>query len=547
MSFNIRSLFALLVVSSISIGQVKAQDVPSDVKPDHWSYEAISDLARKNLIKGYPPDGKFLGNRTMTRYEFAVLLKRALDHLEEKMKNMKPGPVQNDNSAEINNLRTSVRNLQRLVEEFKTELTVIGTNMRQVKSDIDALRAQVGELSTKVDGFDGRINDVSKKVDEALLLADQALNNIDELKNDFNKKLAGKVDHKAGKLSAGALFQMWYAAPLNGRTLGGNFISGTNQNAGVSTAANVVVPAGRTFGGGVGQTYRLRRGEIVFAGEIVKNADFRVMFDVAKTGTANGAPLQDLWVGYKLGKNLRAEIGQQKPPLSLEGPGSSSALPLIERSIMNGLPATLGRIGDMRETGAILRYNSHVGMFSIGYWNDNGARQSQLDDDRQKFGTAAAYFNIGRYVVLGAWGGQNISDFRPKNVRTRAGGTLKIEYGRHFFISEFGYAVDRTGNGPQTRAMGGYALYGYRMSPMWQFVGRFDEWDPSIHGGRVGSVNISSRNHNLKEYTFGINYNLKGNNSKIQVNYIVLDPGSGGFNFWGIRRQIVLSNFQISY
>ena len=54
------SWVALIVTSGAA-----AQEVGKDVKPDHWAYAAIQDLAKKGLIKGYPPDAHFLGNRAM--------------------------------------------------------------------------------------------------------------------------------------------------------------------------------------------------------------------------------------------------------------------------------------------------------------------------------------------------------------------------------------------------------------------------------------------------------------------------------------------------
>src|SRR5437868_4120471 len=69
-----------------------SQEVGKDVKPDHWAYEAVQDLAKKGLIKGYPPDGNFLGNRTLSRYEMATILKRVLDRVDELIKANPPPP-----------------------------------------------------------------------------------------------------------------------------------------------------------------------------------------------------------------------------------------------------------------------------------------------------------------------------------------------------------------------------------------------------------------------------------------------------------------------
>lgn len=41
-----------------------------DVPPDHWAYQAVTDLKQRGILVGYP-DGLFHGERTLTRNEFA--------------------------------------------------------------------------------------------------------------------------------------------------------------------------------------------------------------------------------------------------------------------------------------------------------------------------------------------------------------------------------------------------------------------------------------------------------------------------------------------
>jgi len=542
-----RSLIALLAAAPVLGGAARAQDVPSDVKPDHWAYAAVEDLAKKGLIKGYPPDGKFFGSRTLTRYEMATIIKRIIDRMDEIVKQPKPG--NGVSQEDFDKLKVSVGEIAQLINEFKTQLTVIGTDMTQVKDDLAALKKQVGDLGTKVDGFDGRLNSLSAKVDETTLLTDQAIAGVTELRDALNAGLAKKVDVGVGKLRLSGLLQVWYGNPF-GNTLNGNFPGNFGP-----------APGGRSFGGGVGDTFRLRRGEIALVGSITKDVDFRIMIDPAKTGSNVGNPansiLQDLWVGYNLAPRWRVEVGQQKTGLSEEGTRTSSQLLTVERSIMNGLPANTGRVGDIRDTGAVLKYSGALANGTIGIWNDNGVAQNSVGLDRTKFLDFNLYFTGLRHFTVGIWGGSKIGDSRPRNLRDRAGATLKIEYGRHLLESEFAYTVDRSNigtgtaplatNGIRNRAMGGYALYAYTLSPQWQFVGRYDEWDPSIHGGAVNGAAIAPGNHNLREYTIGTNYYFRSHNAKIQVNYIIDDTQSGGVAFFGTRRQVLLGNYQVAF
>lgn len=53
-----------------------SKDFP-DVPENHWAYEAVSKLAGNGIIQGYE-DGKYHGERTMTRYEMAEIIYNAL-------------------------------------------------------------------------------------------------------------------------------------------------------------------------------------------------------------------------------------------------------------------------------------------------------------------------------------------------------------------------------------------------------------------------------------------------------------------------------------
>ena len=56
----------------------KKKDFP-DVPENHWAYEYVATLAGNGIIEGYP-DGMFSGDRSMTRYEFAAIIYRALQN-----------------------------------------------------------------------------------------------------------------------------------------------------------------------------------------------------------------------------------------------------------------------------------------------------------------------------------------------------------------------------------------------------------------------------------------------------------------------------------
>ena len=76
-----------------------------DIPENHWAYNMVQDLAYKGIVVGYP-DGNFSGDRTLTRYEFAVALDRAIS------------------AGYIN------PELGRAIKEFKVELDQVQKGMR---------------------------------------------------------------------------------------------------------------------------------------------------------------------------------------------------------------------------------------------------------------------------------------------------------------------------------------------------------------------------------------------------------------------------------
>lgn len=64
----------------MAVGQTSTGNVNfPDVSENHWAYEYVKSLADRGLVVGYP-DGEFKGDRSMTRYEFAAVIYRALQN-----------------------------------------------------------------------------------------------------------------------------------------------------------------------------------------------------------------------------------------------------------------------------------------------------------------------------------------------------------------------------------------------------------------------------------------------------------------------------------
>jgi hypothetical protein len=549
---------SLLAAPVILKGPAQAQDAGKDVPPSHWAYAAVQDLSGKGLIKGYPPDNRFLGKRPLTRYEMATIIERVLARMDDLLN-------QKANKSDLDNLQKSGTEIRDLVNEFKKELLVIGTDLDRAKSDLAALKVQLDDLTTRVNAQDTRIDAANRSANDAKTLAGSALDSLNEFKTATTEALGKKAGVNTGALRIGGTIHAWFLSAL-GDSPNGNTPTNTSSP-----------PPGRNWGGGVGDTFRMKRAEFFFDGSINPrlvnkpgNAYYFLLLDTAKTislsnsgGTVTAQPnstlLQDAFLGYQIVPRFRFEIGQQKTDLDEEGSRSSAQLLTIERSIMNLLPVNIGRVGYSRDIGAALRYSGSKGRAMIGIWNGNGQYQTAVAGDRQKFADFNAYFTGIRGLTIGAWGGTEIGDSQPYTGRDRLGGTLIYQTGQHYFEAEGAFTRDYPSGakpGTGTNGRGGYALYAYSINKKLQAVGRFDVWNPAYQGGNAATSTAAANGfstpfkrggNDLREYTAGLNYYIQGNNLKLQFNYIVDDPDHNAITFWGKHHDLFLTNVQVAF
>ena len=73
-----KKILAIAAVAALTAGvSAYAANPFSDVSPDDWAYQAVSDLSDQGVVEGYP-DGTFKGERNMTRYELAQVIARLM-------------------------------------------------------------------------------------------------------------------------------------------------------------------------------------------------------------------------------------------------------------------------------------------------------------------------------------------------------------------------------------------------------------------------------------------------------------------------------------
>lgn len=110
--------------SLLALGQSASATPFSDVPANHWAYQAIQSLAADGLVEGYP-DGKFKGDRPLTRYEMAVLVARVIAKLQA-------------NGAGYAS-KADLDKLQKLIDALKDELDSLGVRVTNLEDALDAL------------------------------------------------------------------------------------------------------------------------------------------------------------------------------------------------------------------------------------------------------------------------------------------------------------------------------------------------------------------------------------------------------------------------
>ncbi|HEY9832676.1 MAG TPA: iron uptake porin [Stenomitos sp.] len=124
-----------------SMDQVTNVTQLRDVQPTDWAFEALRSLVeRYGCIAGYP-DGTFRGNRAMTRYEFAAGLNSCLQQIERILAGRGDLASQED-----------LKTLQRLLDEFNTELVTLKTRVDTLEGRTAFLEDHQFSTTTKLFG-----------------------------------------------------------------------------------------------------------------------------------------------------------------------------------------------------------------------------------------------------------------------------------------------------------------------------------------------------------------------------------------------------------
>lgn len=285
---NVKKLlsFLLLVLCATS---AYAQ-APTDVPREHWAYEAVTDLIDKGYMEGYP-DGSFMGNRSLTRYEFATVIKRIVDRLEDEIAAAAKGVVTNNQGGVTTPPTTpsvskeDLANLAKLIDEFKPELVLIGTRLDKVEADLEALGAKVDIMNAILTDEEGAFKTLESDVKKLKKIS-----------------VSGYVQARFNK----------FEANLDKK-------SGTEPN----------------------DNFSVRRARIKVTGKPTTKSEAVIQLDAGQGYTGESGPsvsLKDAYVGYYFfdtpERGLSVFMGQQKWPFGYEVVQSSGTRDCPERSLV---------------------------------------------------------------------------------------------------------------------------------------------------------------------------------------------------------------------
>ena len=114
----VSAITAALVVGAASTTFAAANPF-SDVPADSWAYDAVSTLAADGVIDGYP-DGTYKGQNTMTRYEMAQIVARAMAKTDiEKADKALVDKLAAEFAEELDNLGVRVADLEKKSDNVK--------------------------------------------------------------------------------------------------------------------------------------------------------------------------------------------------------------------------------------------------------------------------------------------------------------------------------------------------------------------------------------------------------------------------------------------
>lgn len=170
----------------------------NDVPAKHWAYDAVSQLAKDGIIDGYG-DNTFQGDKTMSRYEMAQIVGKAMTKVDKANAADKKliDKLSNEFSAELNNLGVRVASLEKNQPNLKISGS-FDTRYQSKKAEKDDSAKVKGQLRLRMNG--------DAKVDDNTSFGFRVVNHVDKDGTTFKYK--GTFSDYGNSQSTGTTFDL---------------------------------------------------------------------------------------------------------------------------------------------------------------------------------------------------------------------------------------------------------------------------------------------------------------------------------------------------
>lgn len=181
------ALPAFLLASATAFAASPFKDVPRS----HWAYGALQTAVDHGILQGY--DNAFHGNRPLTRYQMAVIIKRMLRAI---------GTQKHGNMGVSNLPAGDLSALRRLVDEFAHELDLLDVKVNEVDDRLASVEDRVDMLEQGSGSGVAKTDVGPFKIEGEIRIRPEYNNN-----RDFNTQTADSRDFTLLRTTVGLRWQ----------------------------------------------------------------------------------------------------------------------------------------------------------------------------------------------------------------------------------------------------------------------------------------------------------------------------------------------------
>ncbi len=125
----------------------------TDLNKNHWAYGSVQRMTKLGIFKGIVKNGQltFQGNKSLTRYEFAVAMDRLLNNTLKVGKQL-----DTNNGVDLSNENFKLQS--NLLDDLKNTIANLQVEVNMNKNSINKTITKVKELENRMNSQGGKKN-----------------------------------------------------------------------------------------------------------------------------------------------------------------------------------------------------------------------------------------------------------------------------------------------------------------------------------------------------------------------------------------------------